>query len=108
MDENKFKELMQQSKLEIQFTDFDDKVMEQIKLKEKSRKLVWKNLKLSWIFFIIGTFFGINVSRYLVNLYIPFLGEYSKLLILLIEILIVFVIVSQFDKLVNFTFKKRE
>jgi hypothetical protein len=40
-------------------------------------------------------------------MHVPFLGENSKLILLTGEIVIVFVIASQFDSLLRFTFKKR-
>ncbi|NQU52154.1 MAG: hypothetical protein HQ522_06400 [Bacteroidetes bacterium] len=108
MEENNFRNMMQHSKLEIQFPDFEETVMEKIQAKEASRRSVWKNLKISWIFFFIGTFFGLFVTQFLAYIRVPFLGENSKLILLVGEILIVLVIASQFDSLLRFTFKKRE
>lgn len=108
MEENKFKDLMQQSKLEIQFPDFEENVMEQIRQKETSRRSVWRNLKYSWIFFFIGAFLGIFGSQYLSDFGIGIAGEHSKLILLLGEILIVIILTTQFDKLIQITFKKRE
>lgn len=108
MKESDFKKIMQQSKLEIQFPDFENNVMEQIRAKESSRRSVLKNLKISWIFFFIGTFFGVFATQFLTDIRVPFLGESSKLILLIGEILIVFVIASQFDSLIRFTFKRRD
>ena len=108
MEEKEFKKYMQQTKLEIQFSDFDNQLMEKIKARETSRKAVWKNLRISWFFFFVGTFFGIIVAYFLTDLSIPFLEAESKLVLLIVEILIVVVVTSQFDKLIHFTFKKRE
>ena len=108
MKESDFKNMIQNSKLEIQFPDFEENVMDQIYAKETSRRSVWRNLKLSWIFFVIGTFFGIFATQFLADIRVPFLGENSKLILLFGEILIVFVVASQFDNLVRFTFRKRE
>lgn len=108
MEEKDFKNMMQQSKLEIQFPDFEKQVMAKIRKKEASRKSVWKNLKISWLFLFIGAFLGIFLTQFLADIQIPFLGENSKLILLLGEILIVIVITSQFDSLFRFTLKKRE
>ena len=107
MEENEFKNMMQHSKLEIQFPGFEENVMEQIQAKEATRRSVWRNLKISWIFFFIGTFFGVFVTQFLADIRVPFLGENSKLILLFGEILIVFVVASQFDSLIRITFKKR-
>ncbi len=108
MEENDFKKIMQQSKLEIQFPDFEENVMEQIYKKEASRHSVWRNLKMSWIFFFVGLFLGAFVIQLLADIQVPFLGENSKLILLFGEVLIVFVVASQFDSLIRFTFKRRE
>ena len=107
MEENKLKNLMQYSNLEIQFPDFEEKVMEQIKLKEKSRKSVRRNLKISWIFLFVGTFLGVFGSQFLANARIKFLSENSNLVLLVGEILIVIIIITQLDNLIRVTFKKR-
>lgn len=108
MEEKDFIKMMQHSKLEIQVPDFEENVMEKIHTKEASRRSVWKNLKISWLFFFIGTCFGIVLTQYLVDIKLPFLGENPKLVLLFGEIFIVFVVASQFDNLIRFTFKKRE
>jgi len=108
MEEKDFKNMMQHSKLEIQFPDFDENVMEKIYAREVNRRLVRNNLKKSWIFFIIGSLFGIFATQSLTNLQVPFLSLSPKLILLIVEILIVIVVVSQFDNLIQFTFRKRE
>ncbi len=108
MEEKDFKNMMQQSKLEIQFPDFEENVMEKVHKKEASRRLVWNNLKISWLFLFIGAFLGIFLTQFLADIQIPFLGENSKLILLIGEIFIVLVIASQFDSLFRFTVKKRE
>jgi uncharacterized membrane protein YoaK (UPF0700 family) len=108
MEEKDFKNMMQDSKLEIEFPDFEENVMEKIYTKEANRKSVWRNLKISWIFFFIGSFFGIFATQFLADIHLPFLAEDSKLVLLVGEIIIVFVVASQFDMLIRFTFKKRE
>lgn len=108
MEEKDFKNMMQMSKLEIQFPDFEEQIMEQIHKKETSRRSVWKNLKISWLFLFIGAFLGIFLTQFLSNIQIPFFGEKSKLVLLFVEIFIVLVVASQFDTLFRFTLKKRE
>ena len=108
MKESDFKKIMQNSKLEIQFPDFEENVMHQVYAKKASHRSVWRNLKISWIFFVIGTFFGVFATQFLADIRVPFLGENSKFILLFGEILIVFVVASQFDNLIRFTFKKRE
>jgi hypothetical protein len=107
MKDQEFKNTMQHSKLDIPFSDFEENVMEKVRKKEAIRRSVWRNLKISWIFFFIGTFLGILVTHYFTTVKISFLEENSELVLLLAEILIVIVISTQFDNLIRFTFKKR-
>ncbi|MCF6356430.1 MAG: hypothetical protein L3J54_01370 [Draconibacterium sp.] len=108
MKEREFKNMMKNTKLEIQFPDFENNVMEQIQVNEASRRSVLKNLQISWIFFFIGIFFGIFATQFLADIHIPNLGENSKIILLIVEILIVFVVAFQFDSLIRFTFKRRD
>lgn len=108
MEEKEFRKLMQYSKLEINFPDFEENVIKQIHAKESNRRSVWKSLKLSWVFFFLGSFFGIFAAQLLANLKVPFFAQNPRLIMLIIEVLIVFIIASQFDKLIQFTFKKRD
>ena len=108
MEEKDFKNIMQSSKLEIEFPDFEKQVMEKIRERESSRRSVWKNLKIAWIFFFVGTFMGIFVTQFLADIRLPFLGENSKLVLLLGQITIVFVVATQFDSLFRFTIKNRK
>jgi len=108
MEEQDFKKMIQQSKLEIQFPDFEEQVMAKVHRQVASRKSVWKNLKISWLFLFVGAFLGIFLTQFLADIQIPFLGEKSKLILLIGEVLIVLVIVSQFDNLFRFTLKKRD
>lgn len=62
MDENFFQEIMSESKLELLFSDFEDNLMLLIEKKIIKQSSFSKNLKLSWLFFIIGSVFGIVIS----------------------------------------------
>lgn len=108
MEEKDFKNRMQSSKLKIEFPDFEEQVMEEIRTKESSRRSVWKNLKIAWIFFFVGTFLGIFLTQFLADIRLPFVGENSKLVLLFGQIIIVFVVATQFDSLFRFTFKNRK
>jgi hypothetical protein len=108
MEESEFRNMMQHSKLEIQFPNFEETVMEKIRAKEASLRSVWKNLSISWIFFFIGTFTGLFATQFLAYIHVLFLGENSKLILLVGEILMVSVIGSQLDSLIRFTLKKKE
>lgn len=108
MEEKDFKKLMQHSKLEIQFPDFEDSLMEEIHKKEAARKSVWKNIKLSWVFLIIGMILGLVATNYLTGIELKYFGANSNLVLFAIEIMIVLLVVSQFNNLFGITFKQED
>ena len=61
MEEERLKSLIKQSKLEINLPDFEENVIDAICEKEASEKSVWKNIRWSWFFFIVGL--GLFASR---------------------------------------------
>jgi hypothetical protein len=64
-DDIYFREIMAKSKLEVPFSDFDDKVMGLIEKKLLEKKSISRDIKLSWFFFIFGAASGIMVSVFL-------------------------------------------
>lgn len=107
MEEKDFKKMMELSKLEIEFPDFDDKVMEAIRKKEAEEKSFWRNIRWSWFIFLSGLILGLVTTDILSDFSKEFFGESSKLVLLFVEILIVFVLGLQFDNLIRLTFKKK-
>lgn len=106
MEEKQFKKWMQESKLEIQFPDFDDNVMEAIREKQRSEKLIWKNIRWSWFFFFIGLVLGPVVTKLFASFDLKIFGDKSNIAILGFEIIVIFILASQFDKLIRVTFRK--
>jgi len=98
---------MEFSKLEIQFPDFDEKVMEAVRKKEADEKSFWRNIRWSWFIFLSGLILGLITTDILSDFGKEFFGESSKLVLLFVEILIVFVFGLQFDNLIRLTFKKK-
>lgn len=107
MEEKDFKKMMELSKLEIEFPDFDDKVMEAIRKKEAEEKSFWRNIRWSWFIFLSGLILGLVTTDILSDFSKEFFGESSKLVLLFVEILIVFVLGLQFDNLIRLTFKRK-
>ena len=106
MEEKDFKKLMGHSKLEIQFPDFEENVMESIRKKEASEKSVWKNIRLSWFFLLVGIVLGLIATNILAKVELQYFGENSNLVLFGIEILVVLIIASQFDNLIRITFRR--
>lgn len=104
-EEKFFRELLSKSKLVVPITDFDDNVMRLIEKRLSKKGAVARDLKLSWIFFIIGSTFGLIVSivlpKFLVSEGITF-EKFSISLLLVFS----FLIVTQLENLINFYKRK--
>ena len=90
MDELKknddFADLMGKSKLEMPFSDFEDSVMQLIAEKAIKKSNVIKELKLSRVFFIIGSVFGIVISILLSQIDESHFGFNSNVIALIFQI----------------------
>ncbi len=108
MEEKRLKELMKESRMEMPFLDFEDQVMASIHKEEQSKKGILKNIRLSWVFFTLGTLFGIIattamplIKKQLFNLDITYLQ-------MPVTILLVGVLLWQMDAMLKLTFKKKK
>jgi cytochrome c biogenesis protein CcdA len=107
MEEKEFKKLMECSKLEIQFPDFEEKVMESVRKEEALKKSFWRNIRWSWFLFLCGLVLGLTVTGILSEFEFDFLGQHSRFVIYGVELLIVIMLSLQFDNLVRITFGKK-
>lgn len=107
MEEKDFKKIMELSKLEIQFPDFEEQVMESIRKKEAEEKSFWRNIRWSWFLFLSGLIFGIITTNVLSDFGMQYFGESTKIVLFVVEILIVVVFSLQFDNLIRLTFRRK-
>jgi hypothetical protein len=107
MEEKDFKKIMEFSKLEIQFPNFEEEVMESIRKKEAEEKSFWRNIRWSWLIFLSGLILGIITTGLLSDFGLQYFGESSKLVLLFVEILIVIIFGLQFDNLIRLTFRRK-
>lgn len=107
MEEKDFKKIMEFSKLEIQFPDFEEEVMESIIKKEAEEKSFWRNIRWSWFIFLSGLILGLITTDILSDFSMEYFGESSKLVLLFVEILIVAVFGFQLDNLIRLTFRRK-
>jgi len=97
-----FSRMMSKSKLEVPFPEFEDRVMGLIE-KKLSRKLsINRDIKLSWLFFILGSAFGITVTVLLLRIKQPVLGMEIDKLTLPFLIIFSFLLLSHLDSLIDF------
>ena len=107
MEDKDFKKIMEFSKLEIQFPNFEEEVMESIRKKEAEEKSFWRNIRWSWFIFLAGLILGIITTGLLSDFGLQYFGENSKLVLFVVEILIVLVFGLQFDNLIRLTFRRK-
>ncbi len=56
-----FRELLSGSGREMPFSDFEDELMAEIRMEHEKKHLFLRNIKLSWLFFIMGMLSGITI-----------------------------------------------
>ncbi len=103
-----FKEIMSNSKLNIPSRNFDDDVMRLIEKRLSKKVSITRDIKLSWIFFILGSTFGIIATIVLSKLKESFWGIPLDKLVILFLIIFSFLVTTQLDSLIDFYKKKRK
>ena len=101
-------ELMSKSSAEMPFSDFEDKLMGKIYQETERSRSFLKNIKLSWLFFIIGTFFGLFLSIIAGQLSKIILGFPSQRILLVIQIIFAILLLTQFSNLFELTKKRND
>ena len=99
-EETYFKEIMSNGKLEMPFTDFEDNVMMHIE-KTTDKPVLAKEIRLSWIFFVLGSVFGIIISYILPRMKGPILGTDPQKLAVFFQIGFVVLLFTQLETLLK-------
>lgn len=99
------KRLLSESLVEIPFADFEDRLMQKVHEEAKEQRSILKNMRLSWLFFTVGSLFGIFATTLLPAIEQSIWGLEIKSLQLPIFLLLAFVILWQFEALIKFTAK---
>jgi len=106
-DEAFFRELMPKSKLDVPFPDFDDRLMLLVQKKELQKASISRDVKLSWIFFILGSVFGIIISVILPRLHLSEQGIPLEKFTVPFLIVFSYLLVTQLNSFLDF-FKKHK
>lgn len=102
-----FKDIMSKSKLNVPFPDFDDRVMELIEKRSLKKASLMRDIKLSWIFFILGSAFGIIVTIILIMLPVSLGGIPLDKFTILFLIIFSYLILTHIDSLREFYRQKK-
>lgn len=100
IDEQLFKDIVSKSKLEMPFPDFEDNVMKQIEAKRTLKLSISKDIKLSWIFFVIVLFLGIAISYFLSHMYQSLFGIKIEVVTLIFQMCFAILLFGQLDNLI--------
>jgi len=103
-----FSRLMSNSKLIVPFTDFDDKVMGSIEKSILKKESISRDLKLAWIFFITGSFFGSIITLLLTYIQHPVFGIQPGRLKIPFLIIFSVIILTQLDNLIDFYKRQKQ
>lgn len=107
-EEKLIRELMGKSVRPLPFSDFEEKLMAQIHEEARQKRTFYKDIKLSWFFFIIGLCLGISLSSLPELMSETIGGIPTRSVILLVQALFVALLLTQFDKLIELARKKRQ
>jgi len=97
-----FKEIMSKSELDVPFPDFEDNVMGLIEKRLSKKVSITRDIKLSWIFFILGSTFGIIVIIILPKLHVSVGGITMDKLTIPFLIIFSYLVMTQLDCLIDF------
>ena len=78
----------------LMIPDFEDSVMNEIHKKEAAKKSVWKDIRLSWVFLVLGMILGLVATNCLTTIELNYFGQHSNLVLLVIEALVVLLVIS--------------
>jgi hypothetical protein len=96
-------ELMAKSERKMPFDDFEERLMQQIHKEAKTSRSFLKDIKLSWFFFTVGTLFGLVLNILVAEMNKTIFGIPSQRLLLIVQVLFVMLLLSQFDRLIGLT-----
>lgn len=101
-EDNFFREMLSASKFEVPFPDFEDNVMMEIEKEISFRKSVSKDVKFSWISFVVGSVFGIVISLILPHLKSSIFGIAPEKLAISFQIIFTLLLFTQLETLIKF------
>ena len=93
--------IMQRSMLRMPFADFEDKLMFAVVQQEQYKRKVSGDARLSCLFFLLGTGFGLTVNHFLSRLQLSLLGLSPEQFLLFFQVGFVFLLLTQLDKLLR-------
>lgn len=106
-EEKLIRNLMKHSLTKMPFDDFEARMMDKIHQEKRQHESVLNNIRFAWIFFFVGLFLGLAVTNMTANLNVQLYGISLKQVTLIIQIGIALVLLVQFEKLLDLSFRKK-
>lgn len=106
-EDARLKGMIRQSKVEMPFSDFESRLMGRIVAEKSWRKSFVKNMRLSWLFFTIGSLFGIMATVLFPYFERRFFGFDLKLIQMPVLLVISFIILWQLDAMIKLNARNR-
>ncbi|MBK3519815.1 hypothetical protein [Carboxylicivirga marina] len=108
LKDTRLKSLLQESRLEMPFSDFENKMMTRVKTELHGKRVISKNLKLSWLFFLFGSIFGLVLSVSLPMIQVNLGGFELQVLKYPVLALTLFIILWQLEAMIKLTVRHRK
>ena len=99
--------LMKHAEMEMPFSDFEDRMMDQIYEEKNQSKAVNNNIRIAWFFFFLGLFFGLLITNMTANLDSLAEGIPVEQIVFFTQVGIALLLLFQLDKLIDFRLKKK-
>jgi len=99
--------MMKQSFVEMPFADFEDRLMKQIVEEGEQKKTAKNPLRIAWLFFALGLFLGLVITSITTNFDHVYWGIPAKNISYAIQFVVAVVLLLQFDKLLDYTLRKK-
>ncbi|MEJ7693915.1 hypothetical protein [Daejeonella sp.] len=106
--QDKFSSLMRKGKLEMPFADFEDNTMRRIQAELKYKVSIRRNFRISFIFFVLGTGFGLIINSILSNADEFILGLAPETVLMAFQLIFVLVVLTQSENIYRLFLKLKE
>lgn len=99
-DDN-FAKIMKKSRLEMPFSDFEDNMMQRIQREAKNKDVISNNMRLSLIFFLLGSIFGLFVGDFLTQSTEAIFNIPKEKALLFFQLIYLLVFLNQLNSLIK-------
>ncbi len=96
---DRFSSLMRKGKLEMPFSDFEENTMKRIDAELKYKTSIHRSSRISFIFFVLGTGFGLVVNSMLANADDFIMGISPDTVLIAFQVIFVLTVIVQSENI---------